>query len=274
MAIKVLLDAGHSSNIAVGARGNGLKEEDVVLGIVLKVGKILKDNGITVLYTRTNGNGMSGCTTNSQDLKARYTYANNNKVDYTVSIHNNSAENTSATGLETLYNHRAARSPILAGNIQKELVSATGMRDRGVKVRDNLAILNGTKMPTCLVEVGFLSNVNDAKQLKNPEFINKVAIAIAKGIMETAGIKLSSDIDIELEESLDRLDKKNIILDRNCWKSEKVIKLSNVPALIRKLGGLDALVNKGIIGEPDLWRDNKYKVGHVRSLIIKSSKML
>ena len=274
MAVKVLLDAGHSSNIAVGARGNGLKEEEVVLNIALKVGKILQDNGVTVLYTRTNGNGMSGCTTNSQDLKARYIYANNNKVDYTVSIHNNSASNTSASGIETLYNHRAARSPILAGNIQKELISATGMRDRGLKVRDDLAILNGTKMPTCLVEAGFLSNVNDANELKNPEFINKVAIAIAKGIMETAGIKPNSDIDTELEDAIDRLAKKNIVLDKSCWKSEKVIKLSNVPALIRKLGGLDNLVNKGVIGQPDLWRNNKYKVGHVRSLIIKSSKML
>lgn len=278
MSMKVMIDAGHSSNISVGARGNGLEEEKVVLNIALKVGNLLKNNGIEVLYSRTNGNAMSGCKTNSEDLKARYTYANNNKVDYFVSIHNNSASSTSANGIETLYNTRYQNSKTLANNIQNQLVLDTGMRDRGLKLRTDLAVLNGTNMSACLVEVGFLSNTEDAKQLKQDTFINIVAEAITKGICKTYGIPyknhVESVVDTELEKAIDNLDKKGISLNKDNWKSMDVIKLSNVPSLLSKFGGVKFLIQKGIIGNVKMWNDGTYEQKHVRALIIKCSNKL
>lgn len=277
MGIKVMLDAGHSSNVAVGARGNGLKEEVVVLDIALKVGELLSKNGIDVLYTRKNGNAMAGCYTNATDLKSRCLFANNNKVNYYVSIHNNSATSTSASGIETLYNTRYSDSLLLATNIQNQLIEDTDMKNRGLKVRTDLAVLNNTNMPSCLIEVGFLSNVSDANQLKKTEFIDSISESIAKGICKTCGViykDTSVKIDTELENAITTLEKKGIVLKKDVWKSVDVIKLSNVPSLLMKLGGIDHLASKKIIGQVDMWRNGTYETKHVRALLIKCANML
>lgn len=278
MPIKIMLDAGHSSNISVGARGNGLKEEEVCLKIVKKVGSILSKHKVDVLYTRTNGNAMSGATSGSSDLNLRCSYANKNNVNYFVSIHNNSASSTSANGIETLYNNRFSKSKTIATNIQNQLISDTGMRNRGLKFRDNLAVLNQTKMPSCLVEVGFLSNVEDVNKLKKDEFIDIVSNAIAKGICKTIDVAMDSKKEVEkdtdLENALKLLSDKGIKLSLDNWKSVYVIELKNVDALLSRIGGIDNLVKKGIISDADLWKSGKYTKNNVRALIIKASKML
>ena len=274
MSIKIMLDAGHSSNISVGARGNGLKEEEVCLKIVKKVGSILSKHKVDVLYTRTNGNAMSGATSGSSDLNLRCSYANKNNVNYFVSIHNNSASSTSANGIETLYNDRFSKSKTIATNIQNQLISDTGMRNRGLKFRDNLAVLNQTKMPSCLVEVGFLSNVEDVNKLKKDEFIDVVANSIAKGICKTVNVIMEAKKDADLENALKVLSDKGIKLSLDNWKSIDVIELKNVDALLSRLGGIDSLVKKGIISDADLWKSGKYTKNNVRALIIKASKML
>lgn len=275
MSIIICLDAGHSSIIS-GAYGNGLREEEIVLKLVKKIGEKLSKNGIIVFYTRKDGNLMSGCTTGSQDLNARCTYANNNNVDYFISIHNNSATSTQANGHETLYNKRFSNSKELAMNIQTELITATGMTDRGLKERNDLRVLNGTDMPSCLVEVGFLSNINDANKLKDDSFLDTVAISIAKGICKTISIpyKENKVKDEALEKAIDLLSTKNIKIQKESWNSTEVINLSNVPLLIEKLGGLDNLVKIGVIKNVEMWKNKTYMPIHVRALIIKSSTLI
>lgn len=273
MNIKICLDAGHSSKFK-GASANGLNEEEVVLKIALKVGEKLESKGVKVFYTRKNGKPMNDVN-NSQDLGARYKYANSNRVDYFVSIHNNKVGYDTANGIETLYNTRFAKSKTLADDIQNQLISDTGMKNRGLKLRTDLAILNGTQMPTCLVEVGFISNPNDASKIKDSSFLDTVAKSITKGICKTCGISYEEDKkDEELEKAINLLESKNIILQKEHWDSTSVMNLDNVPFLLDKLGGIEYLVNKGIIGDVELWTTGAYKEAHVRMLIIKCSKML
>lgn len=176
---KICLDPGHSSTLP-GARGNGLKEEESTLKLTLMVGEILREASIGVIYTRMTKEALGK--TNSDCLQKRCQMANAQGVDAFISIHHNSATNINATGIETLYNLRYTSSIILAEALQQELIAATRMCSRGLKKREDLYVLNGTKMPACLIEIGFLSHEIDAKLLKEVSFLQECAEAIAKGI--------------------------------------------------------------------------------------------
>lgn len=178
----VVLDAGHGG-FDPGASGNTLKEKDINLKITQGVGRLLEQNGITVVYTRNDDRYVG--------LEERSNMANQLNASIFVSIHNNASNLPSVSGTETyfyapasepeLFAQRDARAR-LAKAIQTELVSMLSRNDRGVK-EANLSVLRNTKMPSALVEVAFLSNPTDEALLQNDDFVNRAALAIANGIM-------------------------------------------------------------------------------------------
>ena len=103
-------------------------------------------------------------------------------ADIFVSIHCNSFSDSQANGIETLHFPDSKKGIKLANNIQSELVSNTGMTDRGIKPRDNLFVLKYTKMPAVLVELGFISNQSDREKLLDKEYQNIMVESIFKGI--------------------------------------------------------------------------------------------
>ena len=167
--VKVVVDAGHGGTDP-GAIGNGLKEKDIVLSISKKVNSKLQSLGFKTVMTRSNDTYIS--------LSQRYSIANNNNADLFVSIHANSASATNANGIETLYKGSKA----LAQSIQTQLINQTGANNRGLKYRTDLAVLNGTKMPSALVEVGFISNASEASKIGNNSYQEKLATAIVNGL--------------------------------------------------------------------------------------------
>ncbi|MDD3024716.1 MAG: N-acetylmuramoyl-L-alanine amidase, partial [Syntrophomonadaceae bacterium] len=68
----------------------------------------------------------------------------------------------------------------LAACLQKSLVGKLGSNDRGVK-QDNLAVLRQTTMPSALVELAFITNPVEGELLKQEQFTNLAAQAIADG---------------------------------------------------------------------------------------------
>ena len=80
--------------------------------------------------------------------------------------------------------------------------------------------------------------------------------------------------DKELSQAVSKIIKSGVNINFNQWKRIDLINLAYVPALLTKLGGLDKLVEKKIISDTTLWKQKKYNVNHVRSLIIKYSKTL
>ena len=114
----------------------------------------------------------------------------NQIADMMVSIHMNAAENTLVNGTETLYkNHdndtgETLTSKQLAELIQSSIIEATGNNNRGTVHRTDLLILNGTTVPSVIVEVVFLSNVGDALKISQDAYQDIVAEAIAEAIEE------------------------------------------------------------------------------------------
>ena len=185
--LKVMLDAGHGQSDPGAVGPTGLKEKDAALSIVKKVGELLTAHNVETSYTRTGDYRLVDSGTKGQDLSARANKANAAKVDYFVSVHCNSAVNVAANGIETYIIAKGGQAEQLANKVQMELIAATGRADRGVKTA-NYAVLRETDMPAILTEVCFICNKEEEKLLRNAEFLDKAAEAIAKGIAEYLGI--------------------------------------------------------------------------------------
>lgn len=181
---KVALDAGHGGTDPGAIGPNGIKEKDITLAVTLKLGAILEKQGIEVVYTRTND---TATWLNSSDtrLKTRVDIANNANVDYFVSIHANSVDGSPTTsGIETYYYRETTSGIPLATNIQSELISKLGAKDRGIK-SSGLYVVKYTNAPAVLVELEFISNPQKEAMLNDPIYQQKYAEAIASGIMKT-----------------------------------------------------------------------------------------
>jgi len=168
----VVLDPGHGAHDP-GASGNGIQEKDIVLDVGQRTQGFLEDMGYNVIMTRSDDTFL--------ELSERTALANNSNTDIFVSIHANAAS-PSATGTETYYstsNPYQSDSSQLSTFIQDRMVQALGLSDRGVKTQ-NFYVIRNTNMPSSLLEMGFLTNGNDANVLSTHK--NALAEGIALGI--------------------------------------------------------------------------------------------
>lgn len=175
----LLLDAGHGGSDP-GANANGIVEKNMNLTIMQKVAQQLEGSGIKVYVTRDRDVYPSN-TSRAQTANAI--------ADAMVSIHMNSGSAT-ANGTEVLYKVHSndtgsgLTSQKLAELIQSSIVQATGNNNRGTKHRTDLLILNGTTVPTVIVETVFISNPGDALKITQTAYQNTIAKAIADAIEE------------------------------------------------------------------------------------------
>ncbi|MCY6370018.1 N-acetylmuramoyl-L-alanine amidase [Clostridium ganghwense] len=184
MDYTICIDPGHGGYDSGAVGPNGTLEKDVALEVSLKLGDILVRNGINVVYTRTSDN-TPWPANKMAELKKRCQISDEANADYFVSIHANSIDGSPATsGIETLYGNNRTDGIQLARNIQEEIVAATGGNDRGLKER-GVYVVKHPKAPPVLVELEFLSNPEKEKLLTSPEYQQKCAEGIARGIMKT-----------------------------------------------------------------------------------------
>ncbi|WP_066714103.1 N-acetylmuramoyl-L-alanine amidase [Clostridium sp. Marseille-P299] len=169
--MKVVLDAGHGG-FDEGIVHEGRKEKDDNLDLALAVGKLLKEKGIDVGYTRVSD------VYEAPIRKAQI--ANDQKADLLVSLHRNfSSSSYQYSGVESLIYKRGSISEQVAEEINKRLENV-GFQNLGVVVKENPAILRRTEMPAILVRVGSIYNAAD-NELFDEKF-DQVADAIAGGI--------------------------------------------------------------------------------------------
>lgn len=175
-----ILDPGHmGGGYDPGACALGRDESVDVLNMALKVGRLIINSGESVSFTRVTGM--------SQSLSAKCAQANNGNFDYFISLHRNAG---GGTGVETFYYTGSTTSKNLAEAINTRIANATGWRNRGLKSGNNLAVVSGTNMPSCLVELGFIDTAAD-----NTVFVNKndaIANAIANGMLAMVGKSVSN----------------------------------------------------------------------------------
>ncbi len=217
---RIVVDAGHGGHDTGTIGPNGLLEKDLVLDVALKLGKLLEKNlGAEVVYTRDDDTFVP--------LETRTAIANKEQADLFISVHANSSHDPSARGIETYYLNFTSSSEALEVAGRENAVSEKsihelqdlvkkialkekieesrefasdveasmhetlvprnpGLRDRGVK-KAPFIVLIGANMPSILSEISFVSNPQDERKLQTPEYRQKIALALYKGVAKYVG---------------------------------------------------------------------------------------
>lgn len=168
----VVLDAGHGG-VQPGCVIDGIQEKDIAFAITMMVKGYLEEENVQVVLTRSTDADIS--------LSERTDIANQVGGACLVSIHCNSFEDSSITGLECFY-YKSEENKGLA-----ELLSAATDRG-GVVTREvkegNFQVLRDCQIPSVLVEVGYMTNPDELKLLASEDYQQTLASAIAGGIMD------------------------------------------------------------------------------------------
>jgi N-acetylmuramoyl-L-alanine amidase len=163
----------------------GTPESAVALAVGLKLRDALEAKGITVVMTRTTQNVDIS---NSQRAKL----ANQAHADLAIRLHCDGSTQSSAHGLFTLYpasikgwtDDIAVVSKQAASIIQAAVIDTTGAQDRGLQERSDLTGFNWSDVPDVLMEMGFMTNAAEDKQLESGTYQDKIVQGLVNGIVE------------------------------------------------------------------------------------------
>ena len=161
------LHGGHNS-IVQGANFGNRKEHVLDRQVKDAVATKLRSLGHTV-YDDTDEVG----TTQSQNLNNIIRNSNSHAVDLVISFHLNASDGN-GQGVEVLYYDQKD----LAAKISAQLAKDIGWRDRGAKQRTDLAVLNGTKEPAILIELGFIDKESDMAKWNVDKIANSIVFAL------------------------------------------------------------------------------------------------
>ena len=177
---RIMVDPGHGGKDsgAVNTKKR-LNEKDINLDVGLYLGKYLRDKlGQVSTLTRAFDEFVP--------LRTRCTLANEWNADYFISLHTNARPRKGKYGIEfeTYYCAGSEKGEELADAIQKKLLllvePSIVVHDRGIK-KGRYYVLRHTKMPAVLVEMGFLSDNEEAEWLRQVTSQKLLAEAIAEG---------------------------------------------------------------------------------------------
>ncbi|MDE1177992.1 MAG: N-acetylmuramoyl-L-alanine amidase [Edaphobacter sp.] len=227
---RIVIDAGHGGHDSGTLGVDGIQEKDVVLDVALRLGKLLHERlGAEIIYTRSDDTFIP--------LETRTAIANKSQADLFLSIHANSSSDSTARGVETYYLNFTSQADALevaarenavsdqsiyqlsdlvkkialkdkidesrefASDVEANLYAGlergnAGLKNRGVK-KAPFVVLIGANMPSVLAEISFVTNPKDAEQLREPEYRQRVAESLYKGVAKYEGGLSGSRTSVE-----------------------------------------------------------------------------
>lgn len=187
---KIMLDAGHGGRDPGGIGTTGSYEKEFTLDMVNRISAhLLNWQRAEILFTRTDDSYPT--------LEDRITMANDARADVFISMHANKYYKSSVRGMETFYSREDSKA--FAGYLHNSVLPITGFPNRGLKQAD-YKVIRHTTMPAALMEIGFLSNPEEEKQLLDSDFRQKVAEGIAVAIAQYLGLPPQEQSDEEVKE--------------------------------------------------------------------------
>ncbi len=227
---RIVIDAGHGGHDSGTLGAEGIEEKEIVLDVSLRLGKLLKQRlGADVIYTRDDDTFVP--------LETRTALANKAQADLFISVHGNSSSDPSARGVEVYYlnfttspealevaarenavsdqsvyqlsdlvkkitlKDKIDESHEFASDVENSLYNGLeegnpGLKDRGVK-KAPFVVLIGANMPSILAEISFLTNPEDARELREPAYRERIAESLYAGVARyvsgLSGIRLAQN---------------------------------------------------------------------------------
>ncbi|MNP07491.1 Germination-specific N-acetylmuramoyl-L-alanine amidase precursor [compost metagenome] len=198
----ITLDAGHGGPDGGAVSRQGVIEKDINLAITLYLRDYLQQAGAIVKMTREGDYDLASPETKgyskrkTEDLKQRVKKIEDEQSDLFISVHMNSIPSNRWRGAQVFYYPSHSDNAGLATLIQEEIKRNLENTDRIAKTVNTMYLLQVLKIPSALVEVGFLSNTEEAMLLKDEQYQRKVAASIYKGILRYSSgekLKISSE---------------------------------------------------------------------------------
>lgn len=188
----IIIDAGHGGEDGGAVGVDGISEKEINLEISKKLQKLFEFNGFNVIMTRQDDNSIhdDGAKTISErkksDIKNRFKIIEENKNAIVLSIHQNKFEQEYCKGAQIFYGNNNDNSKVLAEFIQDSFIKKLQPDNKRTIQNDNrdIYLLKNVTVPIVLVECGFLSNHEDANNLRNDDYQKKIALSIFKGVMD------------------------------------------------------------------------------------------
>jgi N-acetylmuramoyl-L-alanine amidase len=180
-----ILDGGGTHGVVTG-----IAEPDLTLAISIRLRELLRRAGVRVVMTRTQTTGTS------MGNIARARIANRAHAGLFLRVHADGSASSDARGTHTLapalhagwtddvyrVSHRAARL------VQTELVRSLGFPDRGIQERSDYTGFNWADVPVILVELGFMTNPTEDRELARPAVRERAALGLCRGTLRFLGL--------------------------------------------------------------------------------------
>ena len=179
--IVIVVDPGHGGEDPGKVGSNDVLEKDLNLQIAMKVKTMLEDAGITIVMTREDDKVPKA---KKEDLDERVKLINDTNPKLALCIHQNSYPDESVKGAQVFYHTTTEQAEDVASIVQEELRVVDPENKRQIKENDTYYMLKYTKVPTIIVECGFLTNPEEAAKLTEEEYQNQLAQAICEGIIK------------------------------------------------------------------------------------------
>lgn len=185
----VVIDAGHGGRDDGCSGADGTIESEINLAIAKRVESILQRFGFGVIMTRQDSNGLYDEGVDNykdSDMEHRKAIIEAAKPDFVVSIHQNSYSDTSVYGAQAYWQEGNEDSEAFAKAIQTQLQKHLGSPKLEANYGDYY-ILKCVEAPSAIVECGYLTNAEEEGKLASEEYQQRVAYAIACGILKYFG---------------------------------------------------------------------------------------
>ena len=177
------------AKVSSGTAGIATGEAEYVLNlaVAMKLKALLEADGATVIMIRTS---------NEVDISnvERAKIGNDAGADLAIRIHADSSTNRDVKGASMLIpspayigDELAAESKAAGQIIMDSVIAATGAKNRGLVVRDDMTGFNWSTVPVILIEMGFMSNPDEDRQLATDEYRSKMAMGLYNGCVAYFG---------------------------------------------------------------------------------------
>lgn len=183
--LKVVIDAGHGKNTPGKRSPDGMREFEFNSKVAVYMKAELEQyENVQILFTH-DPNG-----TTDVSLAARTNKANSWGADVLVSLHANASTGKMGShgGIDTFVFGKTGHAFKLAQVVQTNLIKATGLRNRGVKIQD-FHVLRESKMPAILIEHGFMDSTTDLPHLKSDTYRRLCGVTNARSVAQYYGLK-------------------------------------------------------------------------------------